>query len=474
MLGRFLRNIASLTAAEVFIRSLSFITFAYLARRLTLEGFGMVSFAQAILSYLLLLSQCGLPTLGTREVAKENKLSDYYVAHVLGLRFLLSCSLLAILILGVLYSTDDPTLKWLIIFYAASAIITAFFLDWFFVGLQEMHYVGLFQIIKTIVYSTAIFTMVNGNDQILYVPIAFFAANLVAAGFLLLVFTRRLQHKFKLAFNIAVWSEFLRASLPMGLALLMTQVYYNFDTIFLKAYHGNRVVAWYAAPYKIVILLNQMSVLYGSAVFPLFVKLSIESKPRLERLMRNSVRLLASLSIPIGFGGVLCAEQLVTMIFGDAFAESVILFQVLIWVFVINALSVAFGQGLLAANRQKDYLIAVSIGMVTNIALNFILIPSLAGIGAAVATVIANGAVLIAVFIRYQRIQQVAVLPHLFRPLIAALVMSSALIVGADLNIGLLLLVGGAAYFIVLLVTHGLTCEEIMGLRRELLARAVQ
>jgi O-antigen/teichoic acid export membrane protein len=50
---------------------LSFFVVTWLARKLRPEGFGLISFALALLSYFVVLAQGGLQLLGVREVARQ-------------------------------------------------------------------------------------------------------------------------------------------------------------------------------------------------------------------------------------------------------------------------------------------------------------------------------------------------------------------------------------------------------------------
>ncbi|MHB8853951.1 MAG: oligosaccharide flippase family protein [Ignavibacteriaceae bacterium] len=69
--NQILRNLISLTSAEVISKIVGLITAAYLGRVLKPEGFGILGFATAFVSYFLLIGNFGLDTYGTREIAKD-------------------------------------------------------------------------------------------------------------------------------------------------------------------------------------------------------------------------------------------------------------------------------------------------------------------------------------------------------------------------------------------------------------------
>ncbi|MGH9196782.1 MAG: oligosaccharide flippase family protein, partial [Acidimicrobiia bacterium] len=76
--GGLVRNYLSLTAANALSQLLTFVTIVYLARTLGVERFGEVSFAQALIVYFRLVSDCGLEILGTRMVSlNRNRLIEH-------------------------------------------------------------------------------------------------------------------------------------------------------------------------------------------------------------------------------------------------------------------------------------------------------------------------------------------------------------------------------------------------------------
>ncbi|MHB8336405.1 MAG: oligosaccharide flippase family protein [Ignavibacteriaceae bacterium] len=68
------KNLISLASAEVISKIIALITAAYLGRALKPEGFGILGFATAFVSYFLLMVNFGLDTYGTRETAKDKNL----------------------------------------------------------------------------------------------------------------------------------------------------------------------------------------------------------------------------------------------------------------------------------------------------------------------------------------------------------------------------------------------------------------
>ena len=86
-------------------------------------------------------------------------------------------------------------------------------------------------------------------------------------------------------------------------------------------------------------------------------------------------------------------------IFGAGFQNGSLAFKILIWNLFIVGINSIYGQFVLMMGEgEKDVAIAVTMGAVTNIILNFIMIPKWSLYGAAVATVISEIVVTIYVY----------------------------------------------------------------------------
>ena len=87
---RILKNIASLSIAEVAKNGITLITTAYLARVITSEGFGVLGFATSFISYFVLFTMLGFDTVGAREIANSKDKISKYVNSIFSIRLLLS------------------------------------------------------------------------------------------------------------------------------------------------------------------------------------------------------------------------------------------------------------------------------------------------------------------------------------------------------------------------------------------------
>jgi O-antigen/teichoic acid export membrane protein len=458
----------SLYGAEILNNVLRFVSVAYLARVLGAEGFGKIGFATAVLAYFTLLINLGLDTFGTREVARDQTQVKPYVSNILGIRILSAILSFILLSIFVLLIPKSPEVKKLIIFFGLGLFTFSFTLEWVFLGIEKMEYIAFSRILQQIFYVTLIFLLIRRSEQILSIPIIQFGSAVVAILLLSYVFIQKFGF-YKINFNFGSWKKILRQSLPMGLSFIMIQIYYNFDVILLGFMKSEEVVGWYSGAYKIILLINTIGLIYYNTIFPLVSRYYKSSLEKLKTLLTYTAKLMTMVVIPLGIGGVFTARPIMDLIYGEKFRGGVIAFQILIWVVCIIWISCVYGNSLLACDGQKKFLVGVSLGAITNIISNLILIPKFSLIGAAISTILAEGVVFVYMYHNFSKIVKIEFVKYLPKPLFAGIPMGLFLFWwGEKLNLIFLLLGAISIYFLVIFLVKGVTKEEILNLKREI------
>ena len=465
---KIVKNFVSLAIANIIGKLIGFVTVVYLARVLNASGFGQISFAQAIVAYFALLSDLGLKMFGIREVARDKKQIKKYVNNILTLRIILAIISFGLLLIFIAFGNKPTNYKTLMAFYGLSLFPLALSLDWVFQGIERMEFIGIADILRSLVYAGLIFLFINSPSRILSVPLFALAASFIMITPLIYSFVKNYGW-FSFSFNWPVWKGFLSQSLPMGLSAIMVTIYYNLDTVMLGFMKGDEVVGWYNAAYKIVLIMLGFQGLLRQAIYPLVSRYYYEENHvSLEKIINVYVKGIFSMSIPIAVGGTVLAQPLMNLFFGAQYAHGVIAFQILIW-----NLTVILGLGMLmnATNRQNKLLIGTALGAATNVVLNIALIPKFSLVGAAVATLLTEIVTLIYFVHESRKIINLPITRYVFKPGIAAIVMGGALFM-LNLQVLLAVLVGAAVYAIIFLIIKGLSKEDMQLIRKHLLTNA--
>ena len=116
------------------------LSFPYASRILHPEYVGRVSFAESIVAYFLLFSQMGMPTYGTREIAKvrsdRNKLIKL-TSQLFLINFLMAiCSYLVLILASFLVPRLHED-QWLYLVMGLALFMNAMGMEWLYKGLEE-------------------------------------------------------------------------------------------------------------------------------------------------------------------------------------------------------------------------------------------------------------------------------------------------------------------------------------------------
>jgi len=469
---RIIKNTLSLLIGDITANFFGFIAIVYLVRILGPEDFGKISFAMAIVAYFTLITNLGLLLLGTQEIARRKEKIEDYIGSILTLRLSLAILSFCLLLLLTFFLNKPTEIKYLLILYGLALIPYALILEWVFQGMEKMEYIGASRIVASVMPLVLILWFIKGSAQLLLIPCFQVIGNLLAAGLLTYIFVKGFG-RLKFRFGWIYWQGLLKQALPIGFAIIMTQIYQGIDIVMLGFMKSNEEVGYYNAAYKIVMVFILLIGAYSNAIYPVISNYYKTSLDSLKKLLGLTDKIMISLALPLAVGGTIIAEPLVHLLYGSGYDNGIIALQILFWVFVIMSMNVARGWGLLGCDRQKQYSMGTAAAVAGNIVLNFMLIPPLGLLGAAIARLLAEGIAFTLYHLEFSRLVKVAFIAHTIKPLFASLVMGSFVYWGLNnLNLNMFVLVlGGLFIYVTLLyLIKGITKEEANLIRNMILA----
>jgi O-antigen/teichoic acid export membrane protein len=159
------------------------------------------------------------------------------------------------------------------------------------------------------------------------------------------------------------------------------------DTVMIGYYRGDADVG----VYRIALQFATIATFTAQAILPtLLPRVSRWGKTGEIELIEESLSRAFSysllLAIPILAGGVLLGDKLLYFFFGAEFAKGYPALVIILIVQVVNVFYYCFITYLGALDRQKDSFKVTAVAAAVNIVLNFLLIPVMGIVGAAVAT----------------------------------------------------------------------------------------
>lgn len=395
-------NLFSLTSAEIAKRLLGFFTLVYLGRILDKSGFGIIGFAAAFVSYFILAVNFGFSTYGTMEIAKDQRKISKFVNNIFSIRLLLAIFLSSILILYLLFSEKSIVTKYVILITGLNLFANALALNWVFQAVEKMQYIAIRQILSGLLSLIGVMIFVHSQDDVLIAASILTLSALIGNIWFIPIY-QKMFAKIKLEFSFDFWKELFRESFPLAFASIMIGIYYNLDMVMLGYMKPESDVGIYNAAYKIFLLGTVPFQLIFSAYFPLISRVGLKDTEEFKSTMKNYAKFILGSGIVSGVVLLSFSERIILLVFGENYLASAVPLSILAMNVIVISINVFLGNPMMAWGKQKEYAMAITLGAVTNIILNFILIPKYSYIGAAFSTLLSEIAVFIGLFYLFNK-----------------------------------------------------------------------
>jgi O-antigen/teichoic acid export membrane protein len=154
-------------------------------------------------------------------------------------------------------------------------------------------------------------------------------------------------------------------------------------------------VGLYGSAYKILEVLIALPGMFMGLLLPLFAKYYKQDRERFKHIFQQAFNILTTIAIPLTVGGILLSGNILGLIAGSEFLPATATLQVLFVGIGFIFLGNLMGHILIGAQFQNKSMYIAIIGAFFNVGLNLYLIPRYSYLGAAIATAITEGLVLI-------------------------------------------------------------------------------
>lgn len=448
------------------------VTFPYISRVLLSEGNGKIAFASSVITYFTMFASLGIPTYGIRACAKvrddKDKLSKTVQELMIinsGTMFIVCLVYIASIILVPKFSAE----KELFIVNGIGMVLNMFAMTWLYNALEQYAYITAVNLLVKIISLVFMFLLVRRpEDYIIYGAITMMASS---ASYVFNFFYAKKFISFKKCgkYDLAVHMKPILVFFAMAAA---TNVYTNLDVVMLGFMKTDTDVGYYNAAIKVKTILVTLITSLGTVLLPrLSYYVKKDRKEEFYRIIGKAMNFVAVLGVPLTVYFALFAEESILFLAGADFKGAVLPMIILMPTILLIGLSNITGiQVLTPQNREKQVLYSILWGAAIDFLLNLILIPRYASSGAAIATVIAELAVLIVQCIYLHDIlkritSQVSFLKIAFAT-IAAGVIGYAVKMFVELSAFWVLCISACAFFgiygvVLLFVKEAFVCEML-------------
>lgn len=382
------KNIAYNFAYQSLAVVLPLITTPYISRILGPEKVGEYSYSYAIAYYFVMFTLLGLNNYGNRSIASVRDNKELLSREFWGI-YILQMSTGCIAIMAYIYFglfILNTKMTWILLLYVISAVID---INWFFFGLEEFKITVVRNSVVKILSTIAIFVFVkNVNDVYIYaliMTIGFIVSQLVVWPFIRKYITVCKICKYDVIRHI-------KPNLILFIPIIAVSLYKVMDKIMLGILANTTEVGLYEASERILQIPMALVQSMGVVMLPKITNLLANNdEDTSNRYFKQSISFAVFLSSSMCFGIMGVSRYFVPLFYGPGYEKCILLYQILLPSCVFLAFAnVIRTQYLIPRKLDRIFITSVIIGAIVNMAINIILIPRYASIGAAIGTLIAE------------------------------------------------------------------------------------
>lgn len=389
-LVKILDNIGWLFFDKIFRMGLGLLVGLWFARYLGPEQFGQLNYALAFVGIFGAVAGLGLDSIVVRDIVRDSQHAECTLATAFVMQMLGALFVILLINIAVAWMHPNDEFSRIIVAILSLGLIfksTDVFRLWFESQVQSRYIVWVENGIFLLMAIIKVFMILSHFSLLTFVWLSFVESTILATG-LLVVYALK-GRKFGLwRFSMVRCKSLFRDSWPLLLAGVAVTIYMRIDMIMLQEMSGAHEVGIYAAATKLSEIWYFLPMIIVGSVSPSIIKShSTDERLYISRLCKLyflMVWLAVALSLPIS----LFSEQIISILYGKSFEGSASVLAIHLWASIAVFLGISSSQHLLVNGWQKIAFYRTLIGMACNVTLNYVLIPSMGAVGAAIATLI--------------------------------------------------------------------------------------
>lgn len=384
------KNSLWMVVLQTFNMIIPLLTIPYITRILGSAEYGNFSIALNWILYFQVIVEYGFELNGSRRVAVDSSKENIQkiLNGIVSSRILLtSISLVLLIVIWFLSDLSVSNLKNMLLLFLM-VIGSGISLTWVFQGLQEMKFITIANVIARVISLLLIFLFVKSPEHI-HRYCFFYSITFLLSGLIGIIVC---YNKYRLTFHFVkltqVYTE-LKDGWYLFLSAAMVCIFSNVGVTMLGYFTDDSSVGAYSAIHKLSYVMNVLFLAISKALYPyISASFAISSRVGLLKIRKTMIPVVVFFLL-LALGITLLRDSIVCIAFGEEYVP----YSFIVIPFVLQ---VVFGiinnfigvQSLVGNGHQKSYSSAITIGMVSIVVCNYILIQEYGISGAAYASLV--------------------------------------------------------------------------------------
>lgn len=366
------------------------IVYPFVTRRLGASSLGAVEYSKSLVNYFLLFAGLGISDYAIREGARiktSEKKFNQFATQIIFIH-LTSTIISSIGCVLLSYHSSFKEYQSLLWIFTLMLPFTFFGVGWIFNVFEEYKYISVRSMVFQIISAILTFMLIRNSSDYLNYAIILVISN-VGANILNLV---RLKKYFTFDFSSFCIIKHIKPILLVFGITLASNVYMTMDTTMLGLLSNSANVGYYSAANKLIVVIGTLIAAIRTVLLPrLSFMLGQDNQSQFDLINEFTIRIMLLLSIPMSIGIFYLSDEIILLFCGSEYSVASIALKLLspeITLSVINGFLVY--QVLLPLKCEFKAFLCICIGAMSNLILNYILIPAYVQNGAAIATCISE------------------------------------------------------------------------------------
>lgn len=369
---------------------LPLITTPYLSRVLGAENIGIYGYTISIVTYFILFGTLGVSMYGQREIAylqQDKKGRSKVFWEIVGIRTITLA--ISILIFYLVFGrTGEYAIYYQILII--QLVANVFDISWLFQGIEEFDKTVIRNLIVKLLSLVLIFVVIKTPDDLWKYFVIYVGAELIGNLTIWLYIPKYLE---KVKLKGLEFKKHIKPTIALFIPQVAIQIYTVLDKTMIGAITGDMAeVGYYEQAQKVVkaalTVTTALQTVMNSRIANAF---ATKNEKEIKTCLETSFNFVWFLTIPMMFGLIAISSKFVPWYYGEGFDGVTPIMIATSPILVVIGMSGITGiQYLVQIGKQKAFTISVTIGAIVNVILNLVLIHLFHGMGAAIASVIAE------------------------------------------------------------------------------------
>nr|WP_296959498.1 flippase [uncultured Mediterraneibacter sp.] len=387
---RFISNIGWLMGGKIVNMILQFVVSLATARYLGPSNFGTINYVAAFVSFFSSIASLGLAVIVIKEISTNKYDNNEVVWTSIWLRFGTAIlSTISIITLMFITNRNDSMIVQIAFLESLSILFSSFdTINYYFQAKLLSKWSSIAGVLAYIGMSLyRIYLLATGADIVWFAFAT--STDMIFLTIFLMIFYVKIEG-FRPKFNWNIGKRLLKQSYHYLIAGLITILYAQVDRIMLGNMLDKTSVGYYSAALTISTLWSMIPTALIQSISPVLYEAAGKDRTLYLRRLRQSYAVLFWLNAAYSIFVGVFAHWVILLLYGKDYLAGTAALKIVVWYYGLSTMS-TLNQVYLANDEKNKYInLFCIVGLITDVILNFILIPVMGINGAAIATLITH------------------------------------------------------------------------------------